>query len=154
MVTGRQRAPWRENSLTHMSVSVASPTSSSNRPASTSAALRTTTIGSRTKEELRSSRRSASLGEQVLLAPEDLLAPLDASGVHDVSPEEQDLLLGCRAAEAVDHGLSAPGQHEVVVIELLDPLAGGQLRRAVHVLDQRQGRTVPDVAVAARPVLE
>ena len=51
-------------------------------------------------------------------------------------------------------GCPQPGQHEVVVIELLNPLAGGQLSRAVHVLDQGQGRTIPDVAVAARPVLE
>ena len=89
-----------------------------------------------------------------MLAPEDLLAPLDATGVHDVSPEEQDLLLGCHPAETVDHGLSTAGQHEVVVIKLLNPLASGQLSRAVHVLDQGQGRTIPDVAVAARPVLE
>ena len=88
---------------------------------------------------------------QVPLAAERLLAPAHAVDVHDVDPEQQHALAGCRPPDRVEHGRARARQQVVVVVELHDPLAGGDLDGAVHVLDQAQRRPVPDVPVSAGP---
>ena len=108
--------------------------------------------GLRTNEELRSSRRSASLGSRYRSRRNVCSAPVHAVDVHDVDPEQQHALAGRCPADRVEHGRRRARQQVVVVVELHDPLAGGDLHGPVHVLDQAQRRPVPDVAVPRGPV--
>ena len=112
-----------------MSVSAASPTVVSNRPSCSMAVRRTTAVGARTNEELRNSRRSASFGSSHRSCAERLLAPVHPVDVHDVDSEQQHVLAGCRPADRVEHGGARAWQQVVVVVELHDPLAGGDLHR-------------------------
>ncbi len=137
-----------------MSVSAASPTVVSNRPSCSRAARRTTAVGSRTNEELRSSRRSASLGSRYRSRRNVCWRRRTPSPSTMWTPNSSTLSLGCRPSDRVEHGGTRARQQVVVVVELHDPLAGGDLHGTVHVLDQRQRGPVPDVAVPRGPAVQ
>ena len=88
---------------------------------------------------------------QVPLAAESLLAPAHAVAVDDLDPEQQHRFAGSCPPDRLEHGLARARQQVVVVVQLHDPLAGGDLDGAVQVLDQGQRRPVPHVPVSAGP---
>jgi hypothetical protein len=79
------------------------------------------------------------------------LAHGSAVFVDDPHTEEQEPLVRPGAVDRVQHRGARVRQQIVVVVQLLDPLAGCELDGTVQVLDQGQTGAVPDVPVSAGP---
>ena len=91
-------------------------------------------------------------GYQVAFAAEALGATGRSVQADDVDAEQQHPLPGRRTPDGVEQDRAGAGPQEVVVMQLEDPVAGGQAGGAVHVPGKAERRAVPDVAVPTGPV--